>query len=192
MRYELTPDAEADLEQIAEYTLREWGPEQQAHYAELLEAGFARIAEGHTVSRRFLERYPHLYVTRCEHHYIFYIRQDSSVRPRIIAAVASGEADVAHWEEVRDTYRGHLEAMSLQVHPWRLTDSTPQSSPEVEAQLAAEVDALQERLESHGLAVKPKVLDKVRKQLAGLAAVVDVWWQRPLSSNGTKNWEVRR
>jgi hypothetical protein len=92
-------------------------------------------------------------------------------------AVASGEAEVAHWEEVRDTYRGHLEAMSLQVHPWRLTDSTPQSSPEVEAQLAAEVDALQELLESHGLAVKPKVLDKVRKQLAGLAAVVDVWWQ---------------
>jgi plasmid stabilization system protein ParE len=87
MRYELTPDAEADLEQIAEYTLREWGPEQQAHYAELLEAGFARIADGHTVSRRFLERYPHLYVTRCEHHYIFYIRQDASVRPHIIAVL---------------------------------------------------------------------------------------------------------
>jgi hypothetical protein len=33
------------------------------------------------------------------------------------AAVAVGEADVAHWEQVRDTYRGHLEAMSLQVHP---------------------------------------------------------------------------
>jgi hypothetical protein len=28
-------------------------------------------------------------------------------------AVASGEAEVAHWEQVRDTYRGHLEAMSL-------------------------------------------------------------------------------
>ena len=87
MRYELTLDAEADLEQIAEYTLRQWGPEQQAHYAELLEAEFIRIAEGHVVARRFLERYPHLYVTRCEHHYIFYLRQDASIRPRIIAVL---------------------------------------------------------------------------------------------------------
>jgi hypothetical protein len=47
----------------------------------------------------------------------------------------------------------------------------------VEAQLAAEVDALQELLESQGLAVKQKVLDKVRQQLADLAAVIDVWWQ---------------
>ena len=92
-------------------------------------------------------------------------------------AVATGEAEVAHWQQVRDMYRGHLEAISLQVHPWRVTDSTPQSSQEVEAQLAAEVAALQELLESHGLAVKPKVLDKVRKQLAGLAAVIDVGWQ---------------
>jgi len=92
-------------------------------------------------------------------------------------AVATGEADVAHWEQVRDTYRGHLGAMALQVHPWRVTDSTPQSSQEVEAQVAAEVAALQELLESNGLTVKQKVLDKVRKQLAGLAAVIDVWWQ---------------
>jgi hypothetical protein len=93
------------------------------------------------------------------------------------AAVATDEAEVAHWQQVRDTYRGHLEAMSLSVHPWRVTDSTPQSSQEVEAQLADEVAALQELLESNGLPVKKKVLDKVRKQLAGLAAVIDVWWQ---------------
>ncbi len=91
--------------------------------------------------------------------------------------VATGEAEVAHWQQVRDTYRGHLEAMSLSVHPWRLSDSTPQSSQEVEAQLAAELSALQELLETNGLPVKKKVLDKVRKQLAGLAAVTCVWWQ---------------
>jgi hypothetical protein len=92
-------------------------------------------------------------------------------------AVATGEAEGAHWEAVRNTYRGHLEVMSVSVHPWRVTDSMPQSSQEAEAQLAAEVAALQEVLESHGLAVKPKVLDKVRQQLAGLAAVIDGWWQ---------------
>jgi hypothetical protein len=93
------------------------------------------------------------------------------------AEVAAREVEVAHWQQVRDTYRGHLGAMSIQVHPWRLADSTPQSSQEVEAQLAAEVAAIQELLEANGLPVKKKVLDKVRKQLADLAAVLDVWWQ---------------
>jgi plasmid stabilization system protein ParE len=43
--YELTPDAEADLKGIAEYTLRQWGAAQQERYAELLEAGFRRIRD---------------------------------------------------------------------------------------------------------------------------------------------------
>jgi hypothetical protein len=92
-------------------------------------------------------------------------------------AVAAAEAEVAHWQQVRDTFRGHLEAMSLQVHPWRLEDAIPQSAQEVEAKLAAEVAALQELLEANGLPLKKQVLDKVQKQLASLAAVIDVWWQ---------------
>jgi len=92
-------------------------------------------------------------------------------------AVAAREADVEQWQQVRDTSRGHLEAMSLQVHPWRVTDSTPQNSQEVEAQLTAEVAALHALLETNGLPVKKTVLDKVRKQLAGLATVIDVWWR---------------
>ena len=71
--YELTPDAEADLEEIAEYTLREWGADQQERYAELLESGFRRISDGTAISRRFSEQYPQVYVTRCEHHYMFYL-----------------------------------------------------------------------------------------------------------------------
>src|SRR6266404_8764524 len=93
------------------------------------------------------------------------------------AQVAAGEARVEHWREVRETYRGHLEAISLQVHPWRVEDSVPQSAQEVEEQLAAEVTALQALMEANGLPLKQKVLDKVRKQLADFAAVIDVWWQ---------------
>ena len=77
--YELTPEAEADLEGIAEYTLREWGAEQQARYAALLEAGFIR--------RRFSEHYSHVFVTRCEHHYVFYIRPEGTPVPRILAVL---------------------------------------------------------------------------------------------------------
>jgi hypothetical protein len=93
------------------------------------------------------------------------------------AQVAADEARVEHWQEVRDTYRGHLEAISLQVHPWRLEDSTPQSAQEVQARLAAEVTALHALIETNGLPLKEKVLSNVRKQLADWAAVIDVWWQ---------------
>jgi Family of unknown function (DUF6399) len=47
----------------------------------------------------------------------------------------------------------------------------------VAAQLEAEVTALQVLIEANGLPLKQKVLDKARKQLADLAAVIDVWWQ---------------
>lgn len=85
--YELTPDAEADLEKIAEYTLREWGEAQQIRYAELLETGFECIAEGTAISRPVLKAFPHLYVSRCEHHYIFYLRSAQDAPPRIIAVL---------------------------------------------------------------------------------------------------------
>lgn len=93
------------------------------------------------------------------------------------AQVAAGEARVAHWQAVHDTSRGHLEAIALQGHPWRVEDSTPQSAQEVEAPLGAEVTALQALMEANGLPVKEKVLEKVRKQRADLAAVIDLWWQ---------------
>jgi hypothetical protein len=44
--YELTPAAEADLREIARYTLRQWGVRQQRRYARQLEACFQGIADG--------------------------------------------------------------------------------------------------------------------------------------------------
>lgn len=85
--YQLTPDAEADLDEIAEYTLSEWGADQQLRYGELLEAAFERIAEGTAISRPVLEAFPHLYVSRCEHHYVFYLRAERQEPPRIIAVL---------------------------------------------------------------------------------------------------------
>ena len=49
---------------------------------------------------------------------------------------------VQYWETAERTYRQHLEKVSLIVHPWRLFDSTPQTSQEVERRLHAEIDAL--------------------------------------------------
>ncbi len=63
------------------------GEAQQIRYAELLEAGFERIADGNAISRSVLEVFSHLYVSRCKHHYIFYLRPTPDARPHIIAVL---------------------------------------------------------------------------------------------------------
>ena len=94
------------------------------------------------------------------------------------AVVEASEAEVKRWEGVHRAYRHHLEQLSLIVHPWCLLDSTRQSSADVERQLRAEIAAMETLIETHALPGKKKALDKVRRQLADLSAVVDLWWQR--------------
>src|SRR3989454_597592 len=94
------------------------------------------------------------------------------------AEVEARAAEVEHWVSVHSAYRHHLETVSLIVHPWRLFDSTPQTSQEVERRLHAEIDALTAFIETDGLPAKKKAVAKVRTQLAGLSARVDLWWQR--------------
>jgi hypothetical protein len=67
--------------------------------------------------------------------------------------------------------------LSRILHPWRLVDSIRQTSKEVEEQLRAELLAIETLLETNGLPRKKDTLAKVRKQLAGIAALVDLWWQ---------------
>jgi len=93
------------------------------------------------------------------------------------AVVEASAAQVPPWETAERTYRQHLENVSLIVHPWRLGDSTRQTSHAVEHQLHAEITALEAVVVTHGLPVNKKVLDKVRKQLPGVSALVDWWWQ---------------
>src|SRR5205085_10151524 len=78
---------------------------------------------------------------------------------------------------VRNAYRNHLANLSLTVPPWRLLDSTRQTSQEVERQLQAEIAALATLIDTNGLPGKQSALDKVRKQLAGVSALIDFWWQ---------------
>jgi IclR helix-turn-helix domain len=91
--------------------------------------------------------------------------------------VEASEAEVQRWQGVRSAYRTHLDNLSLIVHPWRLLGATRQTSQEVERQLQAEIAALETLVETQGLPVKKHTLDKIRTQLAGVSALVDVWWQ---------------
>lgn len=93
------------------------------------------------------------------------------------ARVAACATSVNHWQEVGRTWRQHLSNLSRILHPWRLTDSIRQTSKAVEEQLRAELQAIETLLETNGLPMKQDTLDKVRKQLAGISALVDFWWQ---------------
>ena len=93
------------------------------------------------------------------------------------AVVESHEAEVKRWQGVRSAYRTQLATLSLTLHPWRLVDLTRQSSQEVEHRLQAAVTALETVIATQGLPTKKTTWDKVRKQLAGVSALVDLWWQ---------------
>ena len=93
------------------------------------------------------------------------------------ARVAACATSVHHWQEVGRAWRQHLSNVSRILHPWRLADSIRQTSKEVEEQLRAELKAIETLLETNGLPMKKDPLDKVQKQLAGMAALVDLWWQ---------------
>jgi Family of unknown function (DUF6399)/IclR helix-turn-helix domain len=93
------------------------------------------------------------------------------------ARVATCATSLNHWQGVGSAWRQRLSNFSRILHPWRLVDSTCQTSKEVEEQLGAELEAIETLLETNGLPRKNDPLDRVRKQLAGLSALVDCWWQ---------------
>jgi hypothetical protein len=93
------------------------------------------------------------------------------------AWIVARQAEVQQWEAMQHTYRHHLEMLSLILHPFRLSDSTPQTSAQVESRLHAEVEAIEALAQRHQLPARHPAMKKVRKQIPALAALVDFWWQ---------------
>jgi len=98
--------------------------------------------------------------------------------------IEQGQAQVAvcattlnHWQGVGSAWRQRLSKVSCILHPWRLADSTRQTSEAVEEQWRTELEAIETLREANGLPMKKGTLDKVRKQRAGISALVDLWWQ---------------
>jgi hypothetical protein len=102
-------------------------------------------------------------------------KSEASLQAQVVAEACQAEVD--RWEGIRHTYRGHLMRLSLIVHPWRVADSTPQDAQEVQQQLATQIKAFEKLMETTRLPQKKQVLEKVRKQLGDVSAVVDLWWQ---------------
>ena len=90
--------------------------------------------------------------------------------------VEARRAEVRQWTEVQQTYRQHLETLSLTLHPFHLDDATMQTSTQVAHRLHAEVEAIEALAAHHQFPAAHAARLKVRKQLPALAALVDFWW----------------
>jgi len=104
-------------------------------------------------------------------------RQAAQEASEAKALVEMKQADVGRWEEAHHTYRGLLESLSHTLHPFHLSDSTPQTSAQVESQLTAAVEGMAALAQRYQLPARHKAMAKVRTQLPALAALVDFWWQ---------------
>ena len=83
--YRLTQHADRDIQKIIRYTLDEWGKKQTLNYVNSLENCFNKIYQKRVRERCLFIDYPDLFVTRCQHHYIFYIRKETKPNVVIIA-----------------------------------------------------------------------------------------------------------
>ena len=93
------------------------------------------------------------------------------------AEVEAKRAEVQRWEEMQRTYRHHLETLSLTLHPFGISDSAPQTSAQVESRVHTAVEAIEAFARRHQLPAHHDAMNKVRRQLPALAALVDFWWQ---------------
>lgn len=82
--FELFPEADADLLNIARYTIKTWGAAQAKLYENKLRTAFTAIGTGEIRSRVLFADWPELRVVRCEHHYIFFLIRTKNI-PAIVA-----------------------------------------------------------------------------------------------------------
>lgn len=84
--YVLSKEAEKDLREIAQYTLKKWGALAFQKYKVGLSNKFNDIGNNLVVERRFSKTFPQLRVTKYRFHYIFYLTEALD-KPIIIGVI---------------------------------------------------------------------------------------------------------
>lgn len=83
--YELSPDAEQDLLEIAAYTIEHWGISAAERYEAALTDCLLGLANARMRAKRPLPHRPEVLVRRCEHHFVFVLRRRQ--KPLLLLAV---------------------------------------------------------------------------------------------------------
>lgn len=98
----LRPEAEADIEEIADYTITQWGREKAIEYVEDLRRTIEALA-GAALHHPLLDRvYPGLRRIRCAMHHIYYLAFDDRVEIVRIMHVKSDPGRHLHLEAWRN------------------------------------------------------------------------------------------
>jgi toxin ParE1/3/4 len=84
--YNLRSAAEQDLREIASYTLNKWGTKQLAIYRQALNHSFDAIGKGEAINIPLSITLANILVTKCQHHYVFYISEGLE-KPTIIGVI---------------------------------------------------------------------------------------------------------
>lgn len=77
MSFELSPEADADLDGIFDYTARQWGAEQAYKYLLQLNTCAELIGAGKGVYKVLSNIRPALRSMRCQQHVIFFVRMEN-------------------------------------------------------------------------------------------------------------------
>ncbi|MEE4297773.1 MAG: type II toxin-antitoxin system RelE/ParE family toxin [Wenzhouxiangella sp.] len=82
--FDLSRAAERDLQEIARFTFRRWGPTQVSKYRDHLSNRLDDIAAGALIGKPFSEKLPNVLVVHVQRHFMFY-EQANRDRPLILA-----------------------------------------------------------------------------------------------------------
>lgn len=83
--YELSYEAENDLEKIIEYTNKEYGAAQTLKYVDKLEKCAEKMASSYEHYRELPDVHPRLRMKHCQKHYIFGVMRENE--PLLIIAI---------------------------------------------------------------------------------------------------------
>jgi toxin ParE1/3/4 len=77
--YILSPAAQADVEDIWDYTVKRWGLDQAEHYTRLIHTACEELAQGKRLSRSAEDVRPGYHRALAESHIIFFRRMDTGM-----------------------------------------------------------------------------------------------------------------
>jgi hypothetical protein len=90
--------------------------------------------------------------------------------------IATLQADQQHLLDGQRRYYEVLHDLSAAVHPFFLVKPRPQTSSEVMDCLFDLLETLDTLREAYGIADSKNRIEKVRRQVEEIAAVIDLWW----------------
>jgi len=93
--YVLTKEAEKDLKEIARYTMKNYGAEKLRIYRGKIKTKLTDIAKGEVTLHSFSKKISQVLVTKCEHHFIFYITENHE-KPVIIGIIHETRDIISH------------------------------------------------------------------------------------------------